>query len=409
MKSQLITVSMIMLFVLLVGCSNSPSDTKQETSATTTSSTLSTTSREEELQIDGTYYNTVDGGTATIKNIKGNNWEINYATVDGDITATFKTTWQSDGKMKVSETPMIKSDGYAGFNINIQYSDSDEILITMSDGNPEYEMQFSSHKPVIDYDQILTGDLSSFAGLYSNDRMEELIVENDFTMNAYSPEDFYNENTSLFPSLTKNQKSNNKWMFWSGSIHALYALDLEKLPKKIDNYYEVYFVGANAIAIEGQELILYFIPAGMTGPDGITSDERRIFYNLEGSYSIREYHNAWWESYPSQDNNLDIPAINDGDFSSLVGTWRNGQGDTLTINMDGTTNGEGKITPVKDSGENGQVPYVTYSYGYTGAAIALFEIGLRNPEGDQSNITRPRLVITQNARNYSADSYYYRQ
>ena len=46
--------------------------------------------------------------------------------------------------------------------------------------------------------------------------------------------------------------------------------------------------------------------------------------------------------------------------------------------------------------------------GPTGAALLLYKIGVENPNGDQSDKTKPRLLITQNSGNYPAEEYYYR-
>jgi len=42
-------------------------------------------------------------------------------------------------------------------------------------------------------------------------------------------------------------------------------------------------------------------------------------------------------------------------------------------------------------------------------AVGLFKIGFENPDGDQSDKSKPRLVVTQSAGNYPADQYFYRQ
>ncbi|MCF6418584.1 DUF6287 domain-containing protein [Furfurilactobacillus milii] len=113
-------------------------------------------------------------------------------------------------------------------------------------------------------------------------------------------------------------------------------------------------------------------------------------------------------SNPKQ-RDLDVNAIVNGDLSSLVGTWKNGQGATLVINADGTTN---NAESIKTNGMPSDVsggPYVGLTDGHTGAVLALFKIGYKNPKGDQSDSTKPRLIITQQATNYSSDMYFYRQ
>ena len=182
----------------------------------------------------------------------------------------------------------------------------------------------------------------------------------------------------------------------------------KKEPKKRKGYYEVYFTGANATAIQGQEQTLYLIPAGVTGPDGVASQERRILF---GDAAYRDYHLEWWKAYPQpkKEKDLDIAAINGGDFSSLAGTWRNGKGAEIVIQADGKVKGQGSLKAVADSDKKSKIPYVEMKMGETGAAIGLLKIGFQNPDGDQSDTSKPRLVVTQSAGNYPADQYFYRQ
>ena len=254
-------------------------------------------------------------------------------------------------------------------------------------------------------DNILQGDLSDFKGTYSNDNLEKAIAESNFTLYGYKREDYYKGITSVFPRLSYQD---GYWMFWSGSMHAQFKLDKSKKPKKINDYYEVYFVGDNKNAIIGQELVLTFIPANETGPDNEKIQENRILY---GKSYLKPYKAGWWEIYQKNlisEVDLDIEAIENGDISTLVGTWRNGRGKELIINSDGTTGDGNRIKVIKDSSKKSGVPYVSLQSGHTSAAIGLFKIGFKNPMGDQSDSSRPRLIITQSAGNYNADFYYYR-
>lgn len=115
-----------------------------------------------------------------------------------------------------------------------------------------------------------------------------------------------------------------------------------------------------------------------------------------------------------QQGDLDIDAINNDDIQSLVGTWKNGNGDTITINADKsmtTTSNNSTtsqtLTTIKNN--TAKIPSVSASNGTTGFSLELFKIGFSNPFGDQSDTSRARLVATQNPTNYSSDTYYYRQ
>lgn len=360
--------------------------------------------------ISGDYISSTGEKATVAKN--NQNWRISYNTDEGNVFGDFSTDWKKDGNNRSSVTEFNKSDGNKDFKISIlvnNVDDSSNILtvITLSDGNKNHEMVFASRT---DYfknskDNIFEGDLSAFEGTYSNDYLEKAIAESNFTLYGYKREDYYEGITSVFPRLSYQD---GYWMFWSGSMHAQFKLDKSKKPKKINDYYEVYFVGDNRNAIIGQELVLTFIPANETGPDNNKTQENRILY---GKSYLRPYRVDWWKLYQHKslsEVDLDIEAIENGDISTLVGTWRNGRGNELIINSDGTTADGNRIKAVKDSSKKSSVPYVSLQSGHTSVAIGLFKIGFKNPMGDQSDSSRPRLIITQSAGNYNADVYYYR-
>ena len=362
------------------------------------------------LDLSGDYVSSTGEKATVAKNDQ--NWRISYNTDEGNVFGDFSTDWKEDGNNRSSVTEFNKSDGNKDFKISISVNnvdDSSKILrvITLSDGNKNHEMVFASSS---DYfknskDNILQGDLSAFEGIYSNDYLEKAIAESKFTLYGYKPEDYFKDNTSVFPRLSYQD---GYWIFWSGSTHAQFTLDKSKIPKKTNGYYEVYFVGNNRNAIIGQELVLTFIPANETGPDNNKTQENRILY---GKSYLRQYRVDWWKLYQHKslsEVDLDIEAIDNSDISTLVGTWRNGRGNELIINSDGTTGDGNRIKVIKDSSKKSGVPSVSLQSGHTSAAIGLFRIGFKNPMGDQSDSSRPRLIITQTAGNYKAESYYYR-
>ena len=362
------------------------------------------------LDLSGDYVSSTGEKATVAKNDQ--NWRISYNTDEGNVFWDFSTDWKEDGNNRSSVTEFNKSDGNKDFKISISVNnvdDSSKILrvITLSDGNKNHEMVFASSS---DYfknskDNILQGDLSAFEGIYSNDYLEKAIAESKFTLYGYKPEDYFKDNTSVFPRLSYQD---GYWIFWSGSTHAQFTLDKSKIPKKTNGYYEVYFVGNNRNAIIGQELVLTFIPANETGPDNNKTQENRILY---GKSYLRQYRVDWWKLYQHKslsEVDLDIEAIENSDISTLVGTWRNGRGNELIINSDGTTGDGNRIKVIKDSSKKSGVPSVSLQSGHTSAAIGLFRIGFKNPMGDQSDSSRPRLIITQTAGNYKAESYYYR-
>lgn len=148
--------------------------------------------------------------------------------------------------------------------------------------------------PAVPTDKVTTGDLSEFAGEYSNDYLEKAIADSGFNRYGYTPQDYYQNNTTVFTTISR---AGNDWYYWYGTMRAEYKLDTTKLPTNTNGYYRVYFVGVNGVAIPGQELVLTLVPPGIAGPDGSVSDERRILSGVDNRVVYREYHDGWWKKY----------------------------------------------------------------------------------------------------------------
>ena len=53
-----------------------------------------------------------------------------------------------------------------------------------------------------------------------------------FKLYGYSPEDYYNHRTTVFPSIYSDQDKG--WSFWSGASNVQFVLNKDKKPKKLD-------------------------------------------------------------------------------------------------------------------------------------------------------------------------------
>lgn len=120
-----------------------------------------------------------------------------------------------------------------------------------------------------------------------------------------------------------------------------------------------------------------------------------------------------WQPLVSEQANsddLDVNQILSGNYESLAGTWVNGKGDTLTISADGTINEDGVIRSAGKN-DNGLVYLAAGSNNGApgGIAIGLFPIGVKNPKGDYSDSSQPRLVAGQQFTDFPAEAYYYRK
>ena len=397
--------------VYLYSSSNIQPDHQKEFNQT---SKTSSSSKEKAIDLSGEYVSSSRDKAKIQKD--GKSWKIDYETEDGPVSATFSTDFKVEGANKVSTSQMKKSDGNTDFTVTVRIfkykSDKDPLItVTMSDKDPDHEMVFANRKDFFKStdpdDDVLDGDLTTFEGTYTNNYIEKMIADSGFKLYGYSPEDFYNHRTTVFPYISSDKEKG--WIFWSGATNVQFVLNKDKKPRKAGSTYQVYFVQEGTKGTSpGQELIMTLIPENVQGPDGVVSPLRRIFYHQA---SFQTYQDKWWEAYPApkKEVDLDISAINSGDFSSLVGTWRNAKGQEMVIQADSTVKGQGRIKAVANSDKTSKISYVELRVGETGAAVGLFKIGFENPDGDQSDTSKPRLVVTQSAGNYSADQYFYRQ
>ncbi|MBP2100394.1 hypothetical protein [Enterococcus rivorum] len=298
---------MLLPLIVLGGCSKpaATSPTTLQTPSTQSESSTASTSQKianeaqketEIIDLSGTYYS-ISSDTAIIKLLQGNKWEISYSTLDGDVSATFEPKWETLDKIKKSNTPMQKSDEYSEFNMLIEYTDESDIEITMEDGNPTHTMIFSKQKPKENeqYEVVLQGDLSPFAGQLSTNEFNKTIADSRFTLGGYSPDDYYNNRTTVFPAITENG-------YWNGmTSHGNFEVIASDLPKKVDGYFEVRVHGTNSGA-NNAVLTFFLVPPNVSGLDGTTSNDKRVFQALaNGETQLMEYQKEkWWTEYQSQ-------------------------------------------------------------------------------------------------------------
>jgi len=291
MKKQRMLVWVIGALVL-AGCqsnvktSSSNESQTNESSVTTSETVVSTSELKVEdaaetkaIDIAGKVYAS-SGDIATISNVSANKWCIQYSTSDGTAEASFATDWQETQVGFTSETAMEKADGYSSFTITIQYVSASDMTIKMSDGVISHEMTFTKQKPAgnATYDVVLQGDLTPFEGTFSTDSFNQSIADSGFTLGGYDPEDYYQNRTTVFPAITKNG-------YWNGiASHGEFAIDSSDLPKKVNQYYEMHLYGTNPGA-NNATLTFYLVPPKVKGPDGITSDDRRVFFVVHSGKS----------------------------------------------------------------------------------------------------------------------------
>ena len=108
------------------------------------------------------------------------------------------------------------------------------------------------------------------------------------------------------------------------------------------------------------------------------------------------------EKTNAESQKIDEQAILNGDFSTLVGTWRNGFGQEFTFDKNGLVNG-GNIEKVS-MGNDGSINFSVRS-GATGFGMSIYPAGTTMKWVD-SNLSKNRLIAGQAAPTSSEQVFY---
>ncbi len=149
--------------------------------------------------------------------------------------------------------------------------------------------------------------------------------------------------------------------------------------------------------------------ASSTSSTSSTSEENKSVTSLINEES----------SLPSESKGIDITAIQNGDFSSVAGTWRNGTGIELTFDKNGLVSDKSKISieHAKEIDHYLKASSVSKDGG-AGAAIAFLPAGIPitmsvtsssdNGYTDSSDITQDRLWFGHQLINGSTEGFFYK-
>ena len=108
------------------------------------------------------------------------------------------------------------------------------------------------------------------------------------------------------------------------------------------------------------------------------------------------------EKTNAESQKIDEQAILNGDFSTLVGTWRNGLGQEFTFDKNGLVN-SGNIEKVS-MGNHGTIEFSVRS-GFTGSGMRVYPAGLII-DGLDSDLSKNRLTAGQAAPTSSEQVFY---
>ena len=125
-------------------------------------------------------------------------------------------------------------------------------------------------------------------------------------------------------------------------------------------------------------------------------------------------------SLPSESKGMDISAIQNGDFSSVAGTWRNGTGIEFTFDKNGLVSDHSKVSieHAKETDRYLKASLLSKAGGAGGAAIAFLPAGIPitmsvtsssdNGYTDSSDITQDRLWFGHQLINGNTDGFFYK-
>ena len=108
------------------------------------------------------------------------------------------------------------------------------------------------------------------------------------------------------------------------------------------------------------------------------------------------------EKTNAESQKIDEQAILNGDFSTLVGTWRNGLGQEFTFDKNGLVN-SGNIEKVS-MGNDGSINFSVRS-GATGCGMSIYPAGTTMKWVD-SDLSKNRLIAGQSAPTRSEQVFY---
>ena len=123
---------------------------------------------------------------------------------------------------------------------------------------------------------------------------------------------------------------------------------------------------------------------------------------------------------PSESKGMDIASIQNGDFSSVSGTWRNGTGIELTFDKNGLVSDKSKISieHAKEIDHYLKASFASKDGGAGGAAFAFLPSGIPitmsvtsssdNGYTDPSDTTQDRLWFGQQLINGHTDGFFYK-
>ena len=134
----------------------------------------------------------------------------------------------------------------------------------------------------------------------------------------------------------------------------------------------------------------------------ISSTTTSLTTTQDSSTTTEEKLSTQEEQTNARSQKIDEQAIQNGDFSTLVGTWRNGLGQEFTFDKNGLVN-SGNIEKVR-IGNHGTIEF-SIRDGISGYGMSIYPAGLIM-DGLETDLTKNRLIAGQSAPTRSEQVFY---
>lgn len=265
------------------------------------------------------------------------------------------------------------------------------------------------------------GPTSSFRLYTLKDKKHAMYEDNDAEQKAlfkdFSADDKtggnYNGYNKLYKDLVDQDKDSYQIVLGSnGTVYYVTNYWIGNYDKKA---VQTYKVAPDDMQEAYQELLKHYSSASKSeSSESSSSSQSSTTSSTSTSSSSSEAKTESKTDAKTEQTGMDVTAIKDNNFQSLEGTWKNGNGNTLTFSKNQVTSPtDYEVQNANSSLENGYLR-ASLRTGMYGAIIFFIPKGttLPNVSGnypDASDNTKDRILVTQSGGTQSdAKQFYYK-
>ena len=248
--------------------------------------------------------------------------------------------------------------------------------------------------------------------MYEDNDAEQKALFKDFSADDKTGGN-YNGYNKLYKDLVDQDKDSYQIVLGSnGTVYYVTNYWIGNYDKKA---VQTYKVAPDDMQEAYQELLKHYSSAGKSeSSESSSSSQSSTTSSTSTSSSSSEAKTESKTDTKTEQTGMDVTAIKDNNFQSLEGTWKNGNGNTLTFSKNQVTSPtDYEVQNANSSLENGYLR-ASLRTGMYGAIIFFIPKGttLPNVSGnypDASDNTKDRILVTQSGGTQSdAKQFYYK-